>query len=78
MSTWRNPNPTPVQLRHREAQHKVNQVKREQYRVIPPLCGCGKTLLYCECPDLDAPKPQRKQVVMVLDLTTMTKKIEVR
>jgi len=44
MSTWRNPNPTPVQLRHREAQRKVSAAKRKLYLTIADCPRCGEVI----------------------------------
>ena len=81
MSTWRNPNPTPVQLRHREAQRKVSAAKRKLYLTIADCPRCGEVISVehdCSCKLVTLQAAQYRDVVLTLNVKTMTKKIEVR
>jgi len=81
MSTWRNPNPTPVQLRHREAQRKVSAAKRKLYLTIADCPRCGEVISVerdCSCKWVTVQAAQYRDVVLTLDVRTMKRKIEVR
>jgi hypothetical protein len=78
---------TPVQrltdeereAHRREAVRINNKRKRLQYLAIAPHCPtCGASLLLCECPPLGAHVAQYRDAVRVLDVRTMTRKVEVR
>jgi hypothetical protein len=82
--------PTPTQRRDplteeqrsenkRALSRKYNRKHRLLYLTVDPTCAvCGKRLLLCECPAPGAVKFERVEVVQVLNVKTMTRKVETR
>jgi len=70
--------PEEVEAHRRESVRRWNAVKRVVYSEHAPLCErCGATLLLCDCPPLGARVAQYRDVVLALNVATMTKRIEI-
>ena len=63
---------------HRRAlSRKYNRKHRELYLTVDPMCVvCGNRLLLCNCLAPGAAKFERVEVVQVLNVKTMTRKVE--